>query len=1029
MPELTFSRGDRVRDTYTGKSGFITGKTRPFGDTVSWQVGFGDSETVFIRESYLELISDDDDMFSLFEQCRFNGVMDLRRIIQQIRLEGKLTNIFYSMHNSSTKFMPHQFKPVMKFIESATGRLLIADEVGLGKTIEAIYIWKELLTRENAKRFLIVCPAQLCQKWKNDLMHYFGIPSVTVGAKDLLDRLKESLMNYNSDNFVLITSIQGIRYREKENEVSIGHNSRSKLNDFFEQFDQEHNDELFDLVVIDEAHYLRNNTTASYNTGEHLRDISRYILLLSATPIQTSSENLYNLLRLLAPEDFYNHFIFDELLKENRSIVSLANAIRGNQPKDVLQSLYNEIEDKIQDNKALVNKINKYIENDHNTIEERMSLFYNIRDSNFYSQYFTRTRKRDVFENKLTRDPKTYTYLFSDQEFQIYKKVTKMLQKKSESASMSQIFRLIARQRQMTSCLPAALQHWKDNDIMTDMLYEYMGIEEEDIQSEIIEDELPIEINDELIKQFTKNDSKFNSLLSVVSSILNENSEDKMIIFSYYRYTIDYLYKRLSDNGYNCEKMMGGMGNDKDNIIEHFRTAPNCNILISSEVGSEGIDLQFASIEINYDLPWNPMRLEQRIGRIDRIGQEKEKIRIINFICENTIEDRVLQRLYDRIDIFRYSIGDIEEILGEEIQQISMDLFTSYLSESMKEEKVKQTIEAIALKKLDMEKLEEQAGLSAEFSDIIIDNIKNANTNKRYIMASELIQYTEDFFANNYNGTKIEYNDENSRIIVLSNEAQINFREYVRNNHLQVSSLGHRQEPLLCIFNNNREGYKKWKIYELIDINHPFIKWMKYINTENTNAQYGCSAVKINKDILSGINKGLYAYYIQKWNTEGYKNTNELRYFVIEIATKNIIEENLSESFIISSLTKGIDYSEIKYGLENFDIVPYSFEKCRNYANEAFSNFEDEFNNENIMICERNSEYLKRTYERKKTSILEQIEKARQNGQAEKIIRMHEGKLRKTEETYSIQLKKIESKIRGRCTFSDIAVGIIKVED
>jgi SNF2 family DNA or RNA helicase len=219
MPELTFSRGDRVRDTYTGKPGFITGKIRPFGESVSWQVGFGDSETVFIRESYLELISDDDDMFSLFEQCRFNGVMDLRRIIQQIRLEGKLTNIFYSMHNSSTKFMPHQFKPVMKFIESATGRLLIADEVGLGKTIEAIYIWKELLTRENAKHFLIVCPAQLCQKWKNDLMHYFGIPSMIVGAKDLLDRLKESLMNYNSDNFVLITSIQGIRYREKENDV------------------------------------------------------------------------------------------------------------------------------------------------------------------------------------------------------------------------------------------------------------------------------------------------------------------------------------------------------------------------------------------------------------------------------------------------------------------------------------------------------------------------------------------------------------------------------------------------------------------------------------------------------------------------------------------------------------------------------------------------------------------------------------------------------------------------------------------
>ena len=113
---------------------------------------------------------------------------------------------------------------------------------------------------------------------------------------------------------------------------------------------------------------------------------------------------------------------------------------------------------------------------------------------------------------------------------------------------------------------------------------------------------------------------------------------------------------------------MGGMGDEKNEVIERFKTSPRINILISSEVGSEGIDLQFASIEFNYDLPWNPMRLEQRIGRIDRIGQKSEKILIYNMICNNTVEDRVLQRLYERIQIFTSSIGDIEEILAIRFQ-------------------------------------------------------------------------------------------------------------------------------------------------------------------------------------------------------------------------------------------------------------------------------------------------------------------------------------------------------------------------
>ena len=475
--------------------------------------------------------------------------------------------------------------------------------------------------------------------------------------------------------------------------------------------------------------------------------------------------------------------------------------------------------------------------------------------------------------------------------------------------------------------------------------------------------------------------------------------------------------------------MMGGMGDDKNNIIERFRDYSNCNILISSEVGSEGIDLQFASIEINYDLPWNPMRLEQRIGRIDRIGQTKNKIRILNFICQNTIEDRVIERLYERIDIFKHSIGDIEEILGNQISQLSIDLLTSDLNEREKQEKAFQKIEAIANNKIEIEKLEEQASLSAEFSDIILENIKNANNNKRYIMAEELIQYTDDFFALNFSGTRIESNDNYSRIISLSVEAQIDFRDFIRVNHYHVANLGYRNDGVLCIFSGNRDSYKKWKIYELIDINHPFIKWMKNKNQVKTFSNYSCSAIKIRKEVIEEIPKGVYVYYIQRWNSEGYKNTNELKYFVASIESHDFLSDSISENFIISALNHAVDYFEIKYDLENHDLLCDSLNKCREYANSLFMSFEKIFYEENSIICERNVQYLERTFERKKMYIRQQLETARQNGQAERIIRMYEGKLSKAEEMYNIQLKKLQSKKVSRCKFSDIAVGLIKVED
>ena len=178
-----------------------------------------------------------------------------------------------------------------------------------------------------------------------------------------------------------------------------------------------------------------------------------------------------------------------------------------------------------------------------------------------------------------------------------------------------------------------------------------------------------------------KEDKKYKKLMEWLKKSLQE----KVIIFSFYRGTLAYLERRLNKDGFKTFLIMGGQNEDRNKTLDEFKSSTGPDILLSSEVGSEGIDLQFCRVVINFDLPWNPMKLEQRIGRIDRLGQQAERISIINMVVEETIEDRVLMQLYERIDIFKDSIGDLEEILGDINEEFLFDLYNPDLSPAEKE--------------------------------------------------------------------------------------------------------------------------------------------------------------------------------------------------------------------------------------------------------------------------------------------------------------------------------------------------------
>ncbi|GHU97606.1 hypothetical protein FACS189483_04070 [Spirochaetia bacterium] len=1026
---MSFIRGDRVRDNFSNKIGFITGNKQPIGATLLWEVTFGQFEKTFVENEQLTLINDTDDKFVSFSENRFGGVSELRSLLSQIRLNGQLTNIFYSMHNSSTKFMPHQFKPVMKFIQSTTGRLLIADEVGLGKTIEAIYIWKELVTREHAKQLLIVAPSMLCSKWEDDLREKFSLGSEIVNASTLLKKLKER--NFHSNSFIYIISLEGIRYKDIGDEKA-SYSSRGQLSLYFEQMSAINRENLFDLVIIDEAHYLRNEVTASFKTGNRLRDVSQYLLLLSATPIQTGEENLFNLLRLLSPEEYYDYYTFSDLLSDNQKLVSLANSIRKNEN-------FNAIKNKLEDvsgtaffgDDELWNKIDENLNTISRDNEMRLKYFHQINEKYFYSQYLSRTRKRDAFKERILREPYTIYVDFTDQEKEIYHKVTTHLQNIASEYKNALIFTIIARQRQMTSCMPAAIKYWNDKNILEELSFEDFGLidVEEKINSGSIDyKNIYTDLGNDLLQKIVINDSKYNKLLVCLKNIFEDDKNEKIIIFSFYRYSIEYLFERLTKDGYKCLKIMGGLGGEKNEIIKRFKENKSINILISSEVGSEGIDLQFSSVEINYDLPWNPMRLEQRIGRIDRIGQEKKKIRIYNMTCRDTIEDRVLDKLYKRIKIFTNTIGDIEQILGDQISKLAIDLFRADLNEGQKEEIANQSIEAMANKKLLTEQLEEQAGLSAAFRDEILNNIEQANENKRYIMSEELINYVDNFLPRYYPGSKVEESNYSyAKLLTLSLQAQSDYSQFISNNRLHISTnMANGGNSILCNFDITKEDEIKKKNHETIDVNHALIKWAWNKVNESPFEILSCSAIIVKRN--SNINSGVYVYYIQEWTGEGFKSIKELKYYLYDIKNSNFIVAENVENIIINAMMDGLPYHSIKYEMQDMSKAISSLDKCKKEAFALYENFRNEYMNDNNAICSKQEKYLEVTMERKMKNLEEVIKNLKINNRSEGIVHMNEVKLERLKEQYPVDRQKLLDKQKSRCIIKEITCGIIKVE-
>lgn len=568
-----------------------------------------------------------------------------------------------TLFNSKITLTPHQIQAALFAFKSPLRRgVILADEVGLGKTIEAGIVIAQTWFEKRGK-VLIVAPAALLKQWQCELLEKFGLQS------EILDRRAYNLK---------------MRQGYKNPVKAMGENILICSYQMCSALSQEIRESRFDLVVIDEAHKLRNVHNEKSLTANNIKFAVEHFkkVLLTATPIQNNLMDLYGLSSIIDEELFGDKSIFR----------------------------YNYIK---------------------NFDENEMELEYRLKN------VLHRTLRNQVqpyiqFTNRI---PKTFTFELTDVEKQVYERIRALLNSSEEESylipkaqrhllvlilcklmgsSMHSIVFTLEKMRARLLALKNQEQYIQNDLDEFDVEYdeyetleplEYETIDYEKLDLEIKNLEEIIALADSVVDE-SKYAALINSLQYSFAHLSELGAEEKVLIFTESRRTQDYLYESLKKDGYGEVLLYNGTNNSEESksiyeewikkhpeslknnravnmraaILERFKEKGK--ILIATEAGAEGLNLQFCSLVINYDLPWNPQRVEQRIGRCHRFGQKFDVV-VINFISSgNAVEQRIYELLHGKFRLFEEILGSSDTILGtledgKDIENAIVDIYAS----------------------------------------------------------------------------------------------------------------------------------------------------------------------------------------------------------------------------------------------------------------------------------------------------------------------------------------------------------------
>lgn len=1034
--------GEKVRlIANPGRVGILGNETDGPPHRLRLLVNFLDGDEQFVLAGALEKVEKESlGPYDLMARGRYGRAADLRGAITYYRLSGKLANLIYSLNTTNTQFLAYQFKPVLQFLESPSNGILIADEVGLGKTIEAGLIWTELRARQDARRLLVICPAMLREKWKRELSDRFGVQAEIVDAQDLLTKL-EAARQRPQDAFALIASLQGTRPPKGWNDKDEpSQSATAKLARFLE--DAELDEPLVDLVVIDEAHYLRNQETQTHRFGTLLRPVTQSMVMLSATPIQLRNRDLFNLLHLLDEDAFPFEYSFDQSLRANAPIVLLRDRVLNSTvtQAEFIEALDEALGERFFDDNEQLEFLRTNLPSDEALASPRgrSEIADQLDRINPLTKVVTRTLKRDVQENRVERLPKVIKATMSGVEANFYTQVTERVREFCEELEIGEGFMLTIPQRQMASCMAAACQGWIDkvgkgtNDEMAETVYEIYGDEDPPAERPslgvLLRELVAIARSVGNYQALFDNDTKYQSLVKNLSNYWLKYPGKKVVLFSFYRNTLYYLAKRLKCDGFDSVVVHGGM--DKQEALDRFERPAGPNILLSSEVAAEGVDLQFSSLVINYDLPWNPAKIEQRIGRIDRIGQEESQILIWNLVYEDTVDDRVYERLLERLTTFRQALGSMEAVLGDEIRELGYELLSHKLTPKQELDRIDRTSVTIVSNTRQQELLEEEATHLIAHGEFIQNKVKAARELGRYIRGDDLLAYVKDFLDRNYSGTRMLATNGNpmEMRLELSTEGRVHFNDFLQANRLfGKTAILSTSAPALLF--DNKLGKTKAGV-EKVTQDHPLVRFVaEKLKAAGAGPGYfPVSAVELLSNTTTSQPPGIYVYFVVRWSVSGSRDIERLEYLVKGLDNSMLIDGDAAELMVNTAALEGRDWLGAAMHVDSLQAASLQ-DTCRAELEERFREFAAAQKREDADRIRLMVRSLEHHLENKKRKSQELIDRYSASGDARRVrmIPAERGRLKKEMQRVEGRIAELRLKEDLKAHDSAVSSGVIRI--
>lgn len=1006
-----FSRGDRVRVKANPERVGLINEVYD-GDEPQYDVFFNALESrVFVEHAlvgYDELGAAAGPV-DLLKQWRLGDLDSFRGFLTLAKLRTPVADNLYSFLASRTELLPYQFMPVLKLIDSPHQRILIADEVGLGKTIEAGIALMEMNARSPLRRVLVTCPSALLGKWRSELRERFEWDFEILDGTRFRELIDE-VAAYPDQPFRAIGSLELLRRAENNQLLA---ERRPAL----------------DAVIVDEAHHMRNHGTMTNLLGDTLSGLAETMIFLTATPLNLGERDFFELMRLLVPDEFHEFETFQSLIEPNEHINAALRIMRAGPSPDYRAALADLRRVERTSQARRFSHLVGYQEavalmrsgrEGPGDRELNVRIQRRLIELNTLSHVFTRTKKQEVSEYFPTRRAHKVSVDYTAEEREFYEAVTDWVVQTYSRVPLG--FIIVTFQRQVASCIPAMKAKLEES-----VLNSAIGFSDEELTDLMGgdyagEDSVSLELNDdrrnalqrlaEAARDVGERDSKFDRFLEALTGAIEEGAE-KVLVFSFFVKTIQYLEGRLSNltiAGRPLEvlKLFGPTPRDERRaVMNRFRTGTEIQVLLSSEVGSEGLDFQFCSTMFNYDLPWNPMRVEQRIGRLDRYGQEAEVIQIFNMVVADTIEDRIFYRLYERIGIFEKAIGDLEAILGDELRELQRDIFLRSLSREEEDRRSNAIANAIIRMQHDHEEFDEESRRFLGLDEVFVDRFNDIAEGRRYITSDELRNFVEAFLGLRFPAVALRPIDDAPDTYELVDADDLAFQRFLTDAyyqdpersklHLQfVARLG-SGDPCLLTFEARRAAQDR--TLEFLSIHHPLLRSVVLAGGLEVDLQpTGVLAI----DKSSGDTWFFFVFEL------GIKSIrDEVEFITAVVGSDGAVDEAMSADFtrlVADSREVSFDATGVVTDVR----VDEALDAARSWAGRKAMERTEELERLRDEAVDAQVESLRQSHERRVLRVSEQLEEAERKRQ-DQIARMRRGQRTNMIQRYEERVRALEA--------------------